>query len=488
MRLVKISSLLLIPIAIASYYRDNGVPEKSLLLYCAAGIQQPVAELAEMYSDQYNVTVNIQYGGSGTLLSNLQIAQRGDLYLAGDNSFLDIAKEKGLVKEVQPLAQMLPVIIVKKGNPRDITDISDLKRYDVKISIGNPETTAIGTLFKTMCEQRGEWLDIKANARVFKPTVNEMAADVEIGSIDACIGWDATVMLYDNLEAISIGTDESLLRTVEVGVLNYSREPTEALKFLRFLSSPEFGNPTFEKHGFKPIKGDSWSENPKVVLLSGGMNRLAVEPTIQRFEEREGVEITRIYNGCGVLVAQIKAGTKLDAYLTCDTSYLTQVEPMFKDINTLTETKIIIITQKGNPKKINNLADLRKAGLKIGVCNPEQSALGYLVQKLLQQRGLAESVNKNVCSQTPTADMLVNQLQIGALDAALVYISNVTLVKDKLEIIDIDGAGNSAVQNYGIVKKSNNGWMMKRLLEELSTERSVYSFRKNGMMFIGNKQ
>jgi molybdenum ABC transporter molybdate-binding protein len=467
--------------------KENKQPEKSLLLYCAAGIQQPVAELAKSYSDKYNVKVNIQYGGSGTLLSNLQIAQKGDLYLAGDNSFLDMAKAKGLVKETQPLAQMLPVIIVKKGNPKNIKTIADLKRNDVKVSIGNPEATAVGDLFKTICQQTGDWEAIKANAKVFKPTVNEMAADVEIGSIDACIGWDATARLYDNLETISIGTDLSHMRTVEVGILNYTQQPTEALKFLRFLSSQEHGNPTFQKHGFTPIKGDTCSENPKVVLLSGGMNRLAVEPTIQRFEEREGVEITRIYNGCGVLVAQIKAGTELDAYLTCDTSYLTQVEPMFKDINTLTETKIIIITQKGNPKKINNLADLSKAGLKVGVCNPEQSALGYLVQKLLQQRGLSDSVNKNVCSQTPTADMLVNQLRTGALDAALVYISNVTLIKDKIEIIDINGAGNSAVQNYGIVKKSNNSWMMKRLLEELSAEESVESFGDNGMVFIGEK-
>lgn len=486
MNRIKIFTLLTILVAFAAC-KERKQTEKSILLYCAAGIKQPVAELAAIYSDKYNVQVNIQYGGSGTLLSNLQIAKKGDLYLAGDNSFLDLAKAKGLVKEVQPLAQMLPVIIVKKGNPKQIKGIADLKRNDVNVSLGNPEATAVGDLFKAMCEQSGDWEAVKANAKVFKPTVNEMAADVEIGSIDACVGWDATVMLYDDLEAVSIGRDESLFRTIEVGVLNNSQQPTEALKFLRFLSSQEFGNPTFEKHGFRPIKGDSWSEDPKVVLLSGGMNRLAVEPTIQRFEEREGVEITRIYNGCGVLVAQIKAGTELDAYLTCDTSYLTQVEPMFKDINTLTETKIIIITQKGNPKEIKELADLSKAGLKIGVCNPEQSALGYLVQKLLQQRGLSESVNKNVCSQTPTADMLVNQLRTGALDAALVYISNVTLVKDKLEIIDIDGAGNSAVQNYGIVKKSNNGWIMKRLLEELSAEKSVQSFGDNGMVFIGEQ-
>lgn len=459
--------------------------EKSIQLYCASGIKDPVEEIAKLYQQKYNVRVDIQYGGSGTLLSNLQIAKRGDLYLAADDSYLTIAKDKDLVKEVQPLAQMFPGIIVKKGNPKNIKSIQDLANKDIKVSLANPEAAAIGQLFKEICEKSNCWDAIEANAKVFKPTVNDIVTDVHIGVVDACVGWDATVEQYDDLEFISITNDESDKRTIEVGVLTYSKQSVEALKFLRFMSSPEFGNPSFEKYGFKSIKGDAWSETPNVVLLSGGLNRLAVDPVLQRFEEREGVEINRIYNGCGVLVSQIRAGTRLDAYLTCDTTYMSMVDSLFTNINTLTQTDIIIITQKGNPKNITNLKDLKKEGLKIGVCNPKQSALGFLVTKLLKERGLWDDIYKNICSQTPTADLLVNQLRTGSLDAAIVYISNVTKVKDKVEIIKIEGKGNKAVQNYGIVKESSNGWLMKRLLEELYTDSSIESFDKNGMVFIG---
>ena len=41
----------------------------------------------------------------------------------------------------------------------------------------------------------------------------------------------------------------------------------------------------------------------------------------------------------------------------------------------------------------------------------------------------------NVRTQTPTADLLVNQMKTGSLDAAIVYRANCSFVKDDLPII-----------------------------------------------------
>jgi molybdate transport system substrate-binding protein len=50
-------------------------------------VNPPVAEVVKDYQDQLGVTVSVQYGGSGTLLSNFRVAQTGDLYLAADASY-----------------------------------------------------------------------------------------------------------------------------------------------------------------------------------------------------------------------------------------------------------------------------------------------------------------------------------------------------------------------------------------------------------------
>ncbi len=77
---------------------QQGAPQP-LVLYCAAGVNPPVAEIVKDYRDQVGVTVSVQYGGSGTLLSNLRVAQTGDLYLVADASYLQLAREQGLIAE-----------------------------------------------------------------------------------------------------------------------------------------------------------------------------------------------------------------------------------------------------------------------------------------------------------------------------------------------------------------------------------------------------
>ena len=61
------------------------------------------------------------------------------------------------------------------------------------------------------------------------------------------------------------------------------------------------------------------------------MLRPAIEQTITAFEEREGVRVPRVYNGCGILVAQMKAGQVPDAYFACDVEFMKQVQALFPD-------------------------------------------------------------------------------------------------------------------------------------------------------------
>src|SRR5262245_38579518 len=88
-----------------------------LLVFCAAGIRVPVDAAARAYQEELGVPVHLQYGGSQTLLANVEASHRGDLYIPADDSYLKIARDKGLAAEAIPLAGMKPVLAVKKGNP-----------------------------------------------------------------------------------------------------------------------------------------------------------------------------------------------------------------------------------------------------------------------------------------------------------------------------------------------------------------------------------
>lgn len=239
----------------------NEAEQQHLMMYCAVGVKPPILKAVSEFEKHYNVKVNLQYGGSGLLLNNLRIFNRGDLYLAADSSFLDIATENGLVKESLPLAEMTPMVAVQKNNPLGIRDLKDLLRKDIRLSLGNPETASIGKQVKLLLESAGIWEKVKTQVEergVFKPTVTEVANDIKIGAVDAGIIWDATVSQYDTIDGVEVVEFDQAQKMVTIGILSSSLKPNLALRFAQYLNSRE-GNRFFKEEGYRPVEGDIWT-------------------------------------------------------------------------------------------------------------------------------------------------------------------------------------------------------------------------------------
>ncbi len=440
-----------------------------LVFHCAAGIKPPVEAAARQYEDEYGVPIQLNFGGSGALLSTLTLSTHGDIYLAADASYLEIAAEKGLVQEIIPLARIRPVIAVRKGNKKEIKSLADLLRDDVKLAIANPDAASIGKQVRKILQASGQWADIEQAATgrgVFKPTVTDIANDVKMGAMDAALVWDCTAEQYPELEAVHVPEFDAKVFQITLGILKSCKNPAAALRFARYLAASDRGLLKFAELGYEPVDGDVWDEQPEIVLFSGGVNRLAIQDTIAAFEKREGATVTTNYNGCGILVGMMKGGRRPDAYFACDPSFMIQVQDLFLDATTISETDMVILTRKGNPYEISSLQDLADNDIKLGVANPQQSALGALTERLLQaiDMKLYDGVMKNVRAQTPTADLLVGQVVAGALDAAIVYEANTANVRDKDEVVRIDHAMAKAVQPFAIGKQSQKKYLTARLL------------------------
>ncbi|MFP6866431.1 MAG: substrate-binding domain-containing protein, partial [Roseibacillus sp.] len=193
--------------------------------------------------------------------------------------------------------------------------------------------------------------------------------------------------------------------------------------------------------------------------------------------QHEGVTVTTIFNGCGVLCATMQAMNDTsnpkfpDAYYACDLCFVPPVAEAFPEAFLLTETIIGISVQNGNPKNVKTLADLAQAGLKVGICNAEQSTLGFMTQGMLRSSALENAVRKNVVVEVPTADFLINQMRAGALDAVIVYEVNYQLQKEHLEFFPIDHEGARAVQPFSVHVNSERKQLAGRLLAFLQKNR-----------------
>jgi ABC-type molybdate transport system substrate-binding protein len=241
----------------------------------------------------------------------------------------------------------------------------------------------------------------------------------------------------------------------------------------------------YRELGYETAEGDAWSEQPEVTLYAGSMLRPAIEATITAFEEREGVRVLRVYNGCGILVAQMKAGHVPDAYFACDVEFMKQVHDLFPGANDISQNELVILVKKGNPLNVASLRDLAKPGLRVGIGHEKQCAMGWLTQRTFREGGVQSEVMKNVVVQTPTGDMLVNQMRSGSLDAAVAYLSNAAGSAEFLDAIRIQGLPCSvATQPFGTAKDSNNKLLIERLLQAIRAEDSQHRFESEGFRWI----
>ncbi|NQT92991.1 MAG: molybdate ABC transporter substrate-binding protein [Lentisphaerae bacterium] len=455
-----------------------------LILFCAAGIRLPIEKIRHDFERECGVPVDVQYGGSNTLLSQLQVSRAADLYLAADDAYLAIAREKGLIRETVPIAGMVPVIVVPRGNPEAISGVVDLMREGLRVAMGNPDQAAIGKHTREALRASGHWEELERHVTksgVFKPTVPDIANTVEIGSVDAGIVWSATAAQYDGLDVVHAPELDAGASRITIGVTAWSKPAATALNFARYVAGRNRGLVTFKRMGYEPVPGDPWTLRPELTLFAGSVNRRAMEPVIRRFEAREGVRVNTVYNGCGILTAQMRTIRQADdpgfpdAYIACDVYYLDTVAELFEQGTRVSETDIVVVVAEGNPKNIRTPEDLVRPGVRVAIGQPDQCTIGVLSRRLLEDANLYQRLLKNnVVTQTATSALLVPAVTTGSADAALAYRTDTLAEAARTDVIDIDSPLAKAVQPFAIARGTQHKQLAARLFETIRGARQDF--------------
>ena len=477
---------LILSLSDPSWERSKTSQGPPLMVFCAAGLKGPVEAVAKEYQNQTGREIQLQYGGSNTLLASLQVGGRGDLFIPADESYIATAREKGVIAEVLPIARMKLALVVPMGNPKKIRSLQDLLTRKLRVAQANPESAAVGKVAREVLTKRGLWKALEERTFVTKPTVTEVASDVQIGAVDAAIVWDAIPRQIDGLEIVPSPELETGTAKIASCVTTGCNQPQAALHFARYLGSRDRGQSIFRRFGLEADEGDLWEDIPEVKLLAGAMLRPAIEKTVVAFEDREGVRISRVFNGCGILVSQMLGGNMVpDAFFACDREFMKQVDDFFTLPTAVSGNQLVILVAKGNPHQIRKLRDLGRPGLRVGIGHEKQCAMGVITQKTLREDRTSEIVMKNVRVQSPTGDMLVNQMLTGSLDAVIAYISNAAGHADRLEAVALDLPCALAEQPFAVSKSSRHPHLMGRLLAALQTSQSRETFEALGFTWKG---
>jgi len=226
----------------------------ALTVYCAAGQAEPISVLAERYRQQYDVDVRLQFGGTGTLISQVTVARRGDLLITADRHSMRVLEERAVVADVIEFARHYPVIAVRIGQPVTFSSLQELKRSGLRVAIGNPQAASIGKATRAALGDR--WDPFRKSVTTMKPTVTEIAMDVQLGAVDAAIVWNSTIPQFEGLRAVRLPELDRHAETIAAGILSDSREPVEARRFARYLTDTEANRRLLARYKLDLIVGD----------------------------------------------------------------------------------------------------------------------------------------------------------------------------------------------------------------------------------------
>lgn len=237
---------------------DTTSTSGEITVLAGAGFLKVGNDLVAAFEKKYpDAKVVMKYGGSGELFGTLKTTKSGDVFLPADYKYMQDAMVNGFVDNstVKNITKNIPVIAVAKGNPKNITSLSDLTKSGIKVGIGDSEGPAIGKTTEKILNASNLTSDVNANVVVKTTTVNQLLTYLVSGQVDAVIIWEDMGIWSDakgKIEIINIPASQNKISTVPIAVTNYTKNKELSQKFEDFVVSPE-GQAIWEKWGFKPI-------------------------------------------------------------------------------------------------------------------------------------------------------------------------------------------------------------------------------------------
>jgi molybdate transport system substrate-binding protein len=243
------------------------------MVFAGAASKPPTEDAAKAFEAKTGVKVDLIFGGSGFVLSQMLLGKKGDIYFPGSSDYMDLAKKKEVVfpETEKIVVYLVPAINVPQGNPKNIKTLKDLTSPGLKVAIANPEGVCVGLYAVEIIESflsPEEKEAFKKNLINYTESCEKTATAISLKAVDAVIGW--RVFHYWDPERIeTIPLDKSqIIRIgyIPIAISKFTSNRPLAQQFIDFLLSDE-GKSIFRKYHYfmNPDDATAWIGEKKPV-------------------------------------------------------------------------------------------------------------------------------------------------------------------------------------------------------------------------------
>ncbi len=219
---------------------DSWSEAPELVIYCGGVNRNAVANTLAEFEMREGCVIKTHYAGCGTIVGNIQAGKfhLPDAFMTCDASYLTMVESDFL--PASDVSSTRVVIMVRKGNPKQITSLEDLAKPGLSIGTTDPKMSTLGALSWKLFAETGIKGQIESNQNVIvtTPTAHELILQMEgHDKLDAALVYEANCQnLTDRFELISID-NETAKAVQNIAVGKESKFPQMTTRLLDTLLS-----------------------------------------------------------------------------------------------------------------------------------------------------------------------------------------------------------------------------------------------------------
>lgn len=225
--------------------------ENKLTISAAASLKDALEEIEEVYEQQNEVDLLLNFAASGTLSKQIEQGAPVDVFLSADeDNFTSLVKKKLIHKDeaIHLLKNELVLISPMNSN---LASIEDIIKAD-KIAVGIPETVPAGKYAKEALENLGLWKQLEDHV-IYAKDVRQVLSYVETGNVSAGVVYKTDSYVTDKVKKVA--TIDSTLHSpivYSIGVVRTSKNKEKSNDFYEFLQDKKAMS-IFGKYGFNAV-------------------------------------------------------------------------------------------------------------------------------------------------------------------------------------------------------------------------------------------